>query len=92
MSWTAASLKIMQVNQGNVCGTVMRTTRDEDGVTYDVCIQLAVAPGAYEEGDDLRTVWTARVEFSHKASGGPEFVAMAREQERVAGEAWTRTR
>lgn len=63
-------------------GVTMVTERREDGITYSVLVGRSPLAG---DRSDARIVWTKVVVFTPTAvSGGPAFVRVAREQERVS--------
>lgn len=66
---------------------VMRTTRDETGIDYEVMVGDG-NPSAYD-GEDLTGVWSTRRDFSQRPecrAGGAAFQYAAREQQRIADE------
>jgi hypothetical protein len=72
-----------------IAAVIMRTERDDTGIDYSVHVQTREP--VYENGDNERGVWQARVDFGASdayVAGGPAFVAAARTQQRIADEVW----
>jgi hypothetical protein len=76
-SWT-------EKQRQDVREVVQSTTRDEEGISYDVSVSLhSMSRYAYEEGEDQVTVWSRREKFGATPAlraGGSAFVALARDQ------------
>ena len=64
-----------------VVGIISRTTRNEEGVTYEVLVRCKNR-NDYEQGTHEITAWSERVEFGPNRAGGSVFVTTALRQER----------
>lgn len=65
----------------------MRTTRDREGVYYEVSV--SDGSDCYEGGEDEVVVWSTERQFGQREetiAGGAAFQYAAREQERIASE------
>lgn len=86
--------RVADLKPGDVESVACVTTRDDEGVHFEVRVALrSLAKHAFEEGEDQLCVWSDEVQFRPDVeSAGARSWAMAREQERIAAEVWTMAR
>lgn len=70
-----------QEERDDVAEVIKTVTRDDTGITYEVCLTLrSLAAHAYEMGEDRCTVWSRRWDFGPRVGN----MVLSLEQEAVA--------
>lgn len=82
--------RIADLKPDDIESVVCLTSRDNEGVTYEVRVALrSLAKTAFEEGEDQLCVWSDEVKFRPDVeTAGVRSWTMAREQEAIAAKIW----